>query len=249
MRYHEMLSKMILHSGMTLREISNKCKERGVKVDPSYISKLQSGNFNPASDEVNKAIAEVCSHSPDELLYAAYLEKAPPMIQDFIIQLLDFFRNTAQSLTEHVPTRTSQVIEQEFINLSDQDLVRRILSQKEILDFLSRLVANRDSNLEDFKESYLDEISKTLLGITMSDNSMEPLIPEGARIHLRQEPFVSGNIYALTVPDGRFLIRRCVFQEGKAILIAEHKTIPPETYLTSDLLFSGRVVSMAVSLE
>ncbi len=249
MRYHELLGKMILQSGMTLRDISKKCKELGVKVDPSYISKLQSGNYNPASDEVNRAIAEACNHSADELLYAGYIEKAPPMIQEFITQLLDFFRQTARSLTEQVPAKTSQIIEEEFINLSDQDLVQRILTQKEILKLLSRLAAKQDTDLNEFKESYLDEISKTLLGITMADNSMEPLIPEGARIHLRQDLLTSGNLYALTVPDGRLLIRRCVFQEGKAILIAEHKSAPPETYPVTDLVFSGRVVSMAVSLE
>jgi transcriptional regulator with XRE-family HTH domain len=249
MRYHELLSKMVLQSGMTLREISQKCKENGVKVDPSYISKLQSGNYSPASDEVNIAIAEACGHSPDELLYAGYIEKAPPMIQDFITQLLGFFRKTARSLTEQVPAKTSQMIEQEFINLSDQDLVQRILTQKEILEFLSRLAAKQDTDLNEFKESYFDEISKTLLGITMADNSMEPLIPEGARIHLRQDPLVSGNIYAISAPDGRLLIRRCVFQDRKAILIAEHRSAPPETYPLSALVFSGRVVSMAVSLE
>lgn len=249
MTYHELLAKMISQSGLTLRQISLVCKDNGVKIDPSYISKLQSGNYSPASEEVNIAIAKACSEKPEDLLYAAYIEKAPPMIQEFISQLLDFFRSTAISLTDHVPRRTAQMIEDQFINLSDQDLVQRLLSQREILTFLSRLVANNNADPDEFQETYLDEISKNLLGITMPDASMEPLIPQGARIHLRNEPCSSGNIYAVTAPDGRLLVRKCVFQDGKAILIAEHKTIPPETYPVSDLDFSGRIVSMTISLE
>ncbi len=249
MRYHEILAKMILHSGMTLREISAKCLDLGVKIDPSYISKLQSGNYNPASDEVNSVLAEVCRENPKDLLYAAYFEKAPPTIQEFITQLLGFFRNTAQSLTENVPPKIAQMIQQEFINLTDQELVQRILQEKEILKFLSRLIANKDSDLNEFSESYLDEISKNLLGITMPDQSMEPVIPEGARIQLRTEPLTSGSIYVITVPDGRMLVRRCVFQDGKAILIAEHKKVSPESYPVEAIDFSGKVISMTVSLE
>ena len=244
-----MLARMISNSGLTLRQIAAICKENGVRIDPSYLSKLQSGNYRPASEEVNLAIAKACNEKPGDLLYAAYIEKAPPMIKEFIQQLIDFFRNAALSLAENVPPKTAQIIEEEFINLSDQDLVQRILTQREILIFLTRLIANRNTDSKAFQEPYLDEISKNLLGITMPDASMAPVIPEGARIHLRQEPFASGNIYAVKNPDGCLLVRKCVFQNGKVILIAEHKTISPETYPVSQLQFLGQVVSVTISLE
>jgi len=208
MEYHELLASMIEKSNMTLKEIAAACRKKGVRIDPSYISKLQSGNYSPASEEINRALAAVFGENPNDLLFSAYIQKAPTMIQDFISALLSFFRNIAISTSKHVPADTAAVIHQEFVNLSDPDLVQRILSEREILLLLSYLLEKRGSGDDIFKEPSINVIRKNLMGIIMPDHSMEPRIPKGARIHLTQGSIETGKIYALTTPEGIHLVRR-----------------------------------------
>ncbi len=249
MSYHKTLSEMIDRSGLTLKEIAAKCSDKGVRIDPSYISKLQSGNYSPASEEINKALAESCDRNPDELVYAAYIEKAPSLIKNFIQELLQFFRTTASSLAQYAPENTANIIQDEFINLSDQDLVQRILTEREILAFLSHLIENQNKSPREFKEPSLDALRKTLIGITMPDSSMEPLIPAGARIHLHRAPFISGRIYALTTSDDSYLIRRCVFQNSEILLISEHKDYPPVAVEREHVNIVGKVASITTNVD
>jgi transcriptional regulator with XRE-family HTH domain len=84
MTYSELLTKYIEKSGLSLGEIALRLKSKGVKVDRSYISKLKTGARDPASEEVNRALAEVIGGDVSELLLAGYIEKAPGKIRDLI---------------------------------------------------------------------------------------------------------------------------------------------------------------------
>lgn len=80
MRYAELLSEYIERSGKTLDQLANDCNSQGVKVHATYISKLRSGKRDVPSEEITKALAIACGGSPDELLTAGRLEKAPTEI-------------------------------------------------------------------------------------------------------------------------------------------------------------------------
>ena len=77
MQYKELLSSLVKKSGLTLREIADKCKEHGQSIDPSYISKLQTGKLPPPSEEVSRALALVTGGDTDELVWLSFVEKAP----------------------------------------------------------------------------------------------------------------------------------------------------------------------------
>ncbi|MBP2655791.1 MAG: hypothetical protein H6Q73_3360 [Firmicutes bacterium] len=79
--YRQLLSHYIKHSGLSLRQIAQQCRERNHSIDPSYISKLQSGHLPPPSEEVSKTLAEVLGANAEELIYLGYIEKAPATIR------------------------------------------------------------------------------------------------------------------------------------------------------------------------
>lgn len=83
MNYSELLDKYIRESGLSLAEITKRMQvEKGIKIDRSYISKLRNDPKYPASDEINRALAEITGGNPTDLVLAAYYEKAPKEVQD-----------------------------------------------------------------------------------------------------------------------------------------------------------------------
>ncbi len=89
MNYADLLSKYIYESSMSLGEISIQMKEKNHPIDRSYISKLKNGTRPPASEKVNRALAEVLGGDPDKLIIAGYIEKAPKEIQELISNYVD----------------------------------------------------------------------------------------------------------------------------------------------------------------
>lgn len=87
--YHEILSKAVRDSGLSMREICKLSANQGVKISQGYISQLCRGEVSPASDRVNKALACILSKTSDlteeELIVAAYRVKIPEEILKVLI--------------------------------------------------------------------------------------------------------------------------------------------------------------------
>lgn len=80
--YPQLLDEYVSKSGLSLNEIVKKMAEKGVKIDRSYISMLKNnGTKNPASEEINRALAEATGGDPDTLVLAAYLDRAPDVVK------------------------------------------------------------------------------------------------------------------------------------------------------------------------
>lgn len=72
-------------SGMSSQKIVDKMRMLGVNLDRSYISMLKNGRTkNPASDEVNIALAKVLGIDPSILRIAAVKEKISPELYQLI---------------------------------------------------------------------------------------------------------------------------------------------------------------------
>ncbi|MEE4565265.1 hypothetical protein [Paenibacillus polymyxa] len=78
MTYSQLVDKYIKESGLSLGEIAKRMQEeKNIKIDRSYISKLRNDPKYPASEEINRALAEITGGDPEELVWASYYEKAP----------------------------------------------------------------------------------------------------------------------------------------------------------------------------
>lgn len=88
MNYYELLRSYIKNSGLSLSVISERLEQYGYKVSKGYISQLQNGKTeNPATEELNRALAAVTGGDIEELLTAALIEKAPKEIKEKISRL------------------------------------------------------------------------------------------------------------------------------------------------------------------
>jgi len=79
MAYTALLNKLIENSGLTVKEIAERCTESGTKITAAYISTLRNSTDNRApSSEVSKALAKVCgAKNENVLVIEAYLDTAP----------------------------------------------------------------------------------------------------------------------------------------------------------------------------
>ncbi|WP_438494981.1 hypothetical protein [Paenibacillus sp. IHBB 3054] len=84
MKYHELLTKYIDESGLSLGEIVIRAKHIGVEITKSYISKLKNGNKPPASEDITRALAKVTKGDAEALLMARYVDKAPSEIRPIL---------------------------------------------------------------------------------------------------------------------------------------------------------------------
>lgn len=93
MNYSQLLDQYIRESGLSLAKIAEKMKdEKGIKIDRSYLSKLRNNPKYPASEDINRALAEVLDKDPEALVTAAYYETAPEEIKRSLDRGIDYER-------------------------------------------------------------------------------------------------------------------------------------------------------------
>lgn len=83
-KYSVMLDDLIHQSGMSLTEVSNKCKELGVNVTVSYLSKLRNGKMPPPSYKITVVLAKTLGVEPEKLLAAGRNEESENEKQELI---------------------------------------------------------------------------------------------------------------------------------------------------------------------
>lgn len=90
MTYSELINEYIERSGLSLGDIAKKMTEKGIKIDRSYISMLRNNKTkNPASEEVNRAFAEVTGGDPEKLVFASFIDRAPESIKSVLENVND----------------------------------------------------------------------------------------------------------------------------------------------------------------
>lgn len=73
----------------TLEEVAELCAGRGLRVDPTYISKWRTGNRRPPDDErVIRTLAEACGRDPEPLVLLATMERHPERVFAAIFEAL-----------------------------------------------------------------------------------------------------------------------------------------------------------------
>lgn len=98
MTYAELLKKYIKESRYTLEEISGLLLQKGLSASREHLSRLQNGKVPPASDEINKAIADITGGDAEELIWCAYIEKAPEEVKNKLSNIKKEQRNSENHL-------------------------------------------------------------------------------------------------------------------------------------------------------
>lgn len=78
MKYADLLDKLIQQSGITAKDLAQKCQDLGIDITPSYISLLRNKEKNRVpSDDVSIALAKALGKPDNYLVLEGYLEAAP----------------------------------------------------------------------------------------------------------------------------------------------------------------------------
>lgn len=233
MGYYESLAKMINDSGLTLKELSLKCEEYGVKVAPSYISKLQTKKQAPASDEVNTALARACNVDVDSFLYESYIEKAPEQIKKLHQNIATWLKDYMKLLSEvNHPNEVSRLLVQMQNQMSDYELFKHILS------------CTPSSLSSD------ESINETIgYNMTMLDDSMEPKIPMGSEIETFSNKSVKDGDVIVALLDDEILVRRFVMiDKDKSVLLPDNYKYKSTVVNIADISIIGKIESIKVKM-
>lgn len=239
MNYYELLNWMIEESNLTHKEIAEKCIELGVKINPSYISKLRTCKQPPASDEVNNALSEACGFKEysTDLLFQSFLEKAPEYIADFIKELISLFRSMAKFSLKDFPESLIPLMEEQLNSMSDYQLINTSIEQMK-------------NGITQDNIKKLSNSVETKMNFKMEDDSMFPLIPKGAILLIENDKEVcTGDIIIIKLDTDQYIVRRYIeYINNSIILLSESNKEDNIQVEKENVEIVGRVKSFTISL-
>lgn len=242
MAYAKLLEKIINNTNYSNVDIANKCKELGVNVDRTYINKLLNNKSKPPKEEISRAISKVCGADERLLVLEGYIDKAPNEIVDTLKQIKFLTSVAALNLFENNFSKNNQFfLEQLKVELDSEPLADFIIS---ILDKKATDINFADTGIE-FSEKN-DNYNVTLttpIELTVTDNSMFPLVPENAHISLKiKEEYKNGEIIALRFKGkDELLVRYIFYKDNDIMLTALNKDFEPIFCNKGDILIMGKV--------
>lgn len=248
MSYYKMLSQMVSSSGLTLKEIADKCSIYGVKITPSYISKLQKESQPPASEDVNKALGSACGLNESEIEYfvfQGYIEKAPQFIKDFIFNMTNMMKDMAKSIMKiQMPQHLYPLAEAKLNDLTDLDFI------KQSGQFMDMPKLEGDSFItKDINNENVSFLINPLLGLKMPDDSMSPKIPQGSHLHLSDPKDIDdGDVVIAIIDNEHFVVRRMLKSSDKIILISENLHYKPMEIDPEHVNIAGKITSITTEL-
>lgn len=254
MPYTTLLNKLIDESGLTVKEIAERCTQDGVKVTPAYISTLRNDENNrTASDTMSKAIAKACgSKNEDVLVIEAYIDNAPQAFKgifDFIKEsmmtvLLGMFANsysddeisTARKLIEQMPL--AEMVTQ--MSQSESKIAKAVGT----MNITAEVTDNELKTTTQLKQA---------IGFDVKDNSMFPTIPKGGKVTLEMlEEYNDGDILAFLDNDKNITYRKAGFLNKEHTMVAMFplsSDFDSKIYNTDEITILGKVTQVIIDLK
>lgn len=274
MAYKDTLSEIINKSGLSLREIANRCKVLGISISNSYISQLQTGKLPPPSEDVSIAISKVCAENPERLVIEGYLEKAPEIMRYYFYLCAETNKQLLVTLDKVVSLVKSENKE-EYEDFCQRyqgniDSIDRLELLHDSISFLEKV--DRSSRKNKINLSSL--ISEKLFNKKeyqyidgehdfMEDDSMEPLIPKSSLLEISSyrtidkkkhimtynDPSNKDVIFFTLNRDGKRYVRRFYNHAGKITLIPENSKYDVIYEDSIDNIFIyGKVIAFKASI-
>lgn len=238
MNYYELLKTYIKCSGLSLSEISERLKEHGFNISKGYISQLQNGKTeNPATVELNRALAAVTGGDVEKLLTAALIEKAPAEIKEKIERL-----NTLKKLKSEYDAVAVKEVKNEF-NFNYDKLVK--------IPLLGVIAAgqpiDRIEMIEDFEYVNADVLrGREAFALRVKGDSMiGDYITEGdVVICVVQKEVTSNEIAVVAVESENATVKRVKCQGDVCMLIPSNPKMQPTLVSSKKVEVLGKVVEV-----
>ncbi|MGP9039776.1 LexA family protein [Cytobacillus kochii] len=152
MNYSELIDSYIRNSEMSLAEIAEKMRsEKGVKVDRTYISKLRKNPKYAASEEINRAFAEVTGGDVNKLVWAGLVYGSHPSVRDMLMLIGDEVIEIAMKINNKIPG---------YFNLSDDEQIK-YENDIDVINFWESLSNSLESQINK-KTNYNTTLNKSI---------------------------------------------------------------------------------------
>jgi transcriptional regulator with XRE-family HTH domain len=248
MSYQSTLAKMIENSGLTLKEISERCKQEGKDIVPSYISKLQTGKQSAPSEEVTKAIAEACGENPQELLFEGNLAKTPEMIRQFVLNVIHFHREKEKATMRSVVPQEDEELFEGLINEIDNfTIFLSIKNDYKTDDSTMDITQDNENTFETLGHYESNKIGS--FKVLMPDDSLSPIIQRGWEFELEKiEQIENGDFVGVILNDDTLVFRKYIEIDKKILLIAENKKFEPIVLADQHYKIIGKIKRLIIDL-
>ncbi len=247
MAYSKLLLKIIAESGHNYKEIVEECNKRGKKIDKSYFSRVVNGKVPPPAEDLSRMISDICNVDERRLVLEGYIEKAPKEIREVFENMKEIILSFAASL-----------IDDEYSQENIDD-VKNALDKEPISDFIISLldmdIDNMNFNDEDYYLENQQEDDFTIrlkepVALSMKDDAMYPIIPEGAKIYLKfVEEYENGEYFAVKINNQNdYTVRQVLVNNEEIILVPLKKSFETVTYKKEELTIIGKVDKVLIKI-
>lgn len=247
MPYSRLLRKVVAESGYTSKEIIEKCREYGKKIDKAYFSKLLNGKVPPPSEELSEVIARVCNFDERNLILEGFLDKAPKEIRDafLTIQFVGVMSAT-KMLQNKVPQEVLEVFRK---HIEKEPLSEFVIKLTSGLEKITSLGLSETEVLK-LSDNEMQLSLSNPISVPVSDNAMFPIIPENSKIILRlKEKYNNGDLIVVKAKDREdMIVRYVLFGEDKITLTSLNKQYPVIEYKLEAISIMGEVAQVIIDL-
>lgn len=253
MSYSSFLSKAIKETGYSQQQIVTIAKSRyNTDIDPSYISKLQSGK-KIASNQINEVLAKVCKISPEDLQFEADFEKAPESVQKSISDMITALKKVfTKTLDQKSPT--DFLLLEAMNSISTRQFVE-LMAKSDFSDFNNEEFNPFNANLTNtkvLKESdILNNLSMEIaMNYQMNDGSMSPLIQQGSKLLLDTTFDIKNGDIVLAEDNEQNLFVRFYNKTDKTIsLLPMNNNFDTIHYTENEIVIRAKVVGYIVKFN
>ena len=246
MPYAKLLNQLIEESGMTAKDVAQKCADYGVSITPSYLSMLRNGaGKRMPSDEVSRAIAKALGKDENLLVVERALDEAPEPITKALQYIL-------RIATAEIFGLTGTELTPEMEALMDKQIQKMPLSE-------SVLQLAQQTNLPQFSKDTFGAMMQSTDGSTtvnvtappefvIDTDAMQPIIGKGDRVRLQAEPqYKTGDIVAFN--GNGMECRRVEIVDGHVVLVPFERGFDSLTYDPKKQQILGRVITVTRDIK
>lgn len=128
MTYTELLNRTIENSGLKNIDIIEKLKDYNITITKSYLSILRNDPDKKGSDELSRAIAEICGAPKSLLVIQSQLDKASDELKSYIDISTNAMTSNVKAILDIIPnTPEIKQARDKFMNWSQADIICDII--------------------------------------------------------------------------------------------------------------------------
>ena len=256
MAYTQLLNTLIEQSGLTVKEIAERCVELGVDVTPAYISTLRNDKNNRTpSDKVSRALAEACNCKHKNILVVeAYLQNAPKEFNSILELFRSFIITSGMSMIEN--KLTSQDIKEADEMLKSFPMAELIceLSEEQMLKGVKKgfgaLNIKANKQFDDIR--IRQEVAP--IGLPITDNGMLPLIKANDLVTietLKFDEYKTGDIvYCFKNGEKKKAVaRKIIIHNNQITLLPINNEYAPEIVSLDNIVIIGKIIKVISKIQ